>query len=52
MVHGDGIFLIDAAAIDDKLAEASDLFGCIPKTSKKCELPCREHKENGGAYLT
>ena len=47
-VDGDGLFLGGAAAVDAFVVEveACDLFGCISKTVKACELQWRQNKEN------
>ena len=48
VVDEDGLFLGGAAAVDAFVVEveACDLFGCISKTVKACELQWRQNKEN------
>ena len=48
VVDEDGLFLGGAAVVDAFVVEveACDLFGCISKTVKECELQWRQNKEN------
>ena len=48
VVDEDGLFLGGAAVVDAFVVEveARDLFGCISKTVKACELQWRQNKEN------